>query len=131
MKLTRSPHETYCLSSVSYTYELQFNELLTVLCTHDDGDLIVYTTDESGNNEYHDEDDMKFWLGAVLFWYDADNHCEWNVNQMDAVVRLAMHMRVVPELSDIEQYAVPIQDEFYSYDEMMKRLNERNFLERL
>ena len=124
MNLTHSKHETYCLSSVSYTYELQFNNL-TVESSHD-GDLVVYSTEMETNEDrfYYDEDDTEYWLGCVLFWWDADQSCEWNVEQVDAIARLAKHRGVVPDENEIKKFCVPTEDTCTSYDEMILLLEK-------
>ena len=119
MKLIHSQNKKYCLSNVSYTYELQFENL--TVSTDLNGDLQV-SSEADGETWYHDEDDTKFWLGAVLFWYDTDSCCPWNVDQIDAIVRYAFFMGIVPCEDDIEKYCIPKEDEVYTYREMIDLL---------
>tara|TARA_R100000742_G_C4279664_1_gene105116 strand:- start:2324 stop:2725 length:402 start_codon:yes stop_codon:yes gene_type:complete len=123
---------TNCHPTDKYRYELKSTQyrysdgdyILTVEAC--DGDLEVAHEYED-EKVYLEENNIDFWVGAVLFWYDADlPTTKFFGPQVDAVARLSHYLGYVPDEETIKTYAVPNKEEYYSYSEMIAKLEEDN-----
>jgi len=119
----------YNLWSTSYEWEWPGDRKLRVQINDDDANLVVSYVDEDGDESFIEDTDKDFWIGAVLYWYDAMD-TEGKVLhrlQVDSVARLAQWFGYVPHWDYIQKYAVPSVDETLSYHEQINRLAADGF----
>ena len=129
MKISKSTHlnHKYTLENVRYIYS--YNHINNICFESSEGNLDVgLINHDTDKYSEVDDTDIEYWVGHVLFWYDADidpTNSEWTAyvsEQIDAIARLSMHLGYVPDLNSIKLYAVPSPNEFYTYYEMMAKL---------
>ena len=129
MNISKSTHlnHKYALENVRYIYS--YDHRNNICIESNEGDLEIGLIEHDTNEHFEaDERDIEYWVGHVLFWYDAGidpTDKNWTVyvsEQIDAIARLSLHLGYVPDLNSIKQYAVPSPDEFYTYYEMLAKL---------
>ena len=121
----------YNMWSTSYEWEWTGDRKLRVQVNEDDAELIVSYIDEDGDQSFLKDTEKDFWVGAVLYWYDAMslgiNGRSLHRLQVDSVARLAQWLGYVPHEDYIIKYAVPNAQEALSYHEQINRLAADNF----
>tara|TARA_R100000742_G_C4278716_1_gene101889 strand:- start:2634 stop:3089 length:456 start_codon:yes stop_codon:yes gene_type:complete len=129
-----SSNAYYELFSNTYEYKWSPDKTLRITVNENDADLnISYHDHADGDIQYLDETDADFWIGAVLYWYDAMELSGFHKIQIDAIARLAKWLKFVPHEELIKKYAVPNKAEVLTYDEQINALakDEYDFAVRL
>ena len=123
----------YELYSNSYVYKWSPNKSLRITVIEDESTLNISYLHGDGDVQYLDEEDADFWIGAVLYWYDAMENKGFHKIQIDSIARLAKWLKFVPHEELIKKYAVPNKAEVLTYDEQISALakDEYDFAIRL
>ena len=123
----------YELYSNSYVYKWSPDKTLRITVIEDESTLNISYLYKDGDVQYLDETEADFWVGAVLYWYDAMEISGFHKIQIDSIARLAKWLKFVPHEELIKKYAVPNKAEVLTYDEQISALakDEYDFAIRL
>lgn len=132
MKITddfKTEHCYHTMLRCSFDYEWDSEKDLRITISENSAELDVSYVYKDGDIRYLDEKDTDFWVGAVLYWYDAMEPTGKPLHklQINSISRLSRWLGYVPHEDYIIKYAMPNSDEALSYNDQIDLLAKDDF----